>query len=120
MLNTINWLHFIWELTQKFTKDYTSTKGNWTNYNLKFEFLGWYEIVRVPLNVYNTLKEWFKYILPVWTSTSKNIDFVSLFVRSKKWTIYTIEWEVVEIPESGKLPLVNENPLKVADDTISV
>lgn len=100
-MTDIQWLYYFWTLTEKYTQDFTSKdnkKG--VNYNIKFEFMWGMQTMRVTEETFKILEENKSYALPVWTSTNKNIDFTSLFVKSKKWVIY-------EIQENGDFVAIN-------------
>ena len=87
----INGLNYIWDNLEKYTQEYTTADNKqWTNYVLKFTFMWWYQTIRTSKEVYEKLEEWKSYILPVWTTTSKNIDFVKIFVKSKQSKIYEL------------------------------
>ena len=87
----INGLNYIWDNLEKYTQEYTTADNKqWTNYVLKFTFMWWYQTIRTSKEVYEKLEEWKSYILPVWTTTSKNIDFVNIFVKSKQSKIYEL------------------------------
>jgi len=92
MYENLQWLFYIWTITSKYIKTYEkSDKSEWQNFNLKFEFMGWYEIIRTTKNVFETLEENKTYILPVGTSTKKELDFVNIFIKSKSEKIYEID-----------------------------
>jgi len=70
-LYDINWTTFIWELSKKSTSKYTSTteKTKWEifiNYELLFLYMWGSNTIRCNENVYNSLIEKHKYILPIW------------------------------------------------------
>ena len=110
LINSLNWLFYIWTLTKKYIKEFKKTDGStWYNYNLKFDYIGWYEIIRTTKNVYETLQEQAHYTLPIWTSTKKELDFVNLFILSKSWKIYDNEWTVISIPETTNITTKNTN-----------
>lgn len=98
----LEWLYYIWTLTKKIEKEYTNKENQKAvNYRIKFEFLWWYELIECSKDFYDILEEWKFYALNIWKNTRKDIDFVNLYVKSKDWKSYEIDWEELILLETN-------------------